>query len=314
MKTKLLCSLLFFGPQLMAMDAGDYTEPVKERSSAAQREIARRAKVERIQQEEEALREQARQDREQKKQQSLSKTVARPDARDVAPRRTEDTAPRTVTRIKMQEVEPKPHEPNKKFGGRSAFEQAMRNGDVEGMKALWEQSKNSEVSTEEFVQPLKDLYNNVAKMKEMFPELTYDQAREAITIKLIEVSPHLGKTFIDSFRSWESTRSDINNPEFLLQLRENPKLLTMPEKIKGQTPLETAIAEGNTEVAEYIIELAKYYKIKPAVLLEPIINEYKKALKNTPQDIESKVSKLGIPRLTELFQKQTEVFGQAQQA
>lgn len=308
MKTKLLCSLLFFAPRIMGMDGGEYSEPVKEKSPA-QREMARRAKLEKIQREEEALREQARQDRQQKNQPSRSVRITGSDARDVAAPKTEETAPRQVTRVKI-EIPVKPHEPSQKFGGRTPFEQAMTDKDpkkgMQTMKALWEESKNSVITTEEFVQPLKNLYNNVAKMKETFPDLTYDQAREALTMKLLEVSPHLGQKFIDSFDIRSSNRSDIDNPEFLLQLRENPTLLTRPTKVKGQTPLETAIAEGNTEVAEYIIELAKFYKIKPSVLLEPVVNEYKKALSTKAQ-----VSKLGIPRLTELFDNQITALAQS---
>ncbi|HSW75687.1 MAG TPA: hypothetical protein VLG50_01475, partial [Candidatus Saccharimonadales bacterium] len=182
-----------------------------------------------------------------------------------------------------------PHERDSKTG-RSPFEEAVKSKDLEKAKQLWEQSRDSNVTTEEFVAHLKERYSKPASLAELYPGKSYDQARDAFAKDLQTVSPHVANVLSDSFikenKAAPKPQARTDKPYFDW-LEKNPMRLLTSDKAHEETPLETAIRENNPEMGEKLIELAKDYsaknpknKITPLQLLDPVINEYKK-IKNS---------------------------------
>jgi hypothetical protein len=177
-----------------------------------------------------------------------------------------------------------PHLPDRKLGGtRSPFENEIRNGEIEKAKELWEQSKKSNVTTEEFVAHLKETYNNTKAVVDLYPKrkLSDEQARKAFESDLEKISPHLYKVFRDSFtmeNKYAAKPQARTDKDYFDWVEKNPRHLTIPDARNHETPLETAIREDSPEMAKKIFEVADKNNIKPIDLAEPLINNFKKIL------------------------------------
>lgn len=160
---------------------------------------------------------------------------------------------------------------DRKLGGRSPFER-LTSRDIPKAKLLWEQARDSKVTTEEFIEPLIKQYDNLDL-----------HARAEFEKNLKEVSNHLYKTFVESdkienkFAPKQQARTD---QPYFDWLEEDPTRL-LSAKAHQETPLETAIRESSSEMTEKIFELVEKINKKAAK-----VEKYNEKAKQLNKEIE----------------------------
>ncbi len=197
--------------------------------------------------------------------------------------------------------------PNPRFDGRSEFEQALKEKNLDRAKELFNQIRTSPVTTEMVVAHLHDRYNNLhGKITDLYSGKSMDQARQKFTQDLNTVSPHLGKIFRDSFTTKKTVPTIAREDQpYYDWLNTNPERITNPEEFHEYTPFEVAVKTGSKEMAQKTVEVAKKNKVSALDLTDPLINEYKKIMKKegsqAAYDFLQKIYALDIPRISDLL-------------
>jgi hypothetical protein len=200
------------------------------------------------------------------------------------------------------------HEAIPLYDGRSKFLQALKTRDLDGAKNLWNQVRNSNLTTEDFAKHIVDAYNSKPDMVNIYSGKSFDEAHDLLMKDLVEINPHLAKTFRDQFKTQPKSSPALqprNDQAYFDWLDENPTEITQPYALHEKTPFEVAVATASPEMADGIIKVARSHGYSSLDLVDPLINEYKKTLRTQGEDaalkLVDKVTALGNKRISRVF-------------
>lgn len=221
-----------------------------------------------------------------------------------------------ITESKKTVIKPKtksiadfqPHEPIESYDNRSRFLQAIKLRDIDSAQQMWQSTRTSDLSTNDFVQHVFKAYNSRPDMAKIYPGKSFDEAHTLLLKDLEDINPHVAKTFRDSFKTKSKTQAAPvarDDQAYFDWLDKYPTEITMPFEINAQTPFETAVATGSAEMARGIMKIAEQHNISTMDLIDPLINEYKIIMKDKGEQAAlafvDKVMALDIKRVSRLF-------------
>lgn len=216
---------------------------------------------------------------------------------------------KTINKPKTKSIsEFKPHEPIESYDNRSKFLQAFKLRDMRSAQNMWTSTRTSDLTTNDFLQHVFKAYHSRPDMAKIYPGKSLDEAHDMLMKDLVDVSPHLAKTFRDSFKT---KGKDLTEPvarddqAYFDWLNEYPTEITMPVQLHAQTPFEIAVTTGSVDMAKGVIKVAAQNDISIMDLIDPLINEYKVIVKTKGEQAAlgfvDKVTALGIKKVSRLF-------------